>query len=202
DNLNVFGNGQVSFTFGAALSSGAAYAVSILTQPTNPSQTCAVANGAGNATGNVTTVQVVCPQPTFTIGGTVVGLVDGPGNTVELLNNGGDNIFVTGNNTTFTFPTTVTNDGRYDVSVLAEPTSQPQACNLYGYTGVANANVSNVIVDCQHNDWAMMSGFEDTTHYGTFTIPAKPPAVSNNTPGGREYAATWTDNSGRKWLFG
>src|SRR5262249_4448027 len=58
DNLNVFGNGQVSFTFGAALSSGAAYAVSILTQPTNPSQTCAVANGAGNATGNVTTVQV------------------------------------------------------------------------------------------------------------------------------------------------
>src|ERR1700740_2899467 len=120
--------GAASFTFATALSSGASYAVTILTQPSTPGQTCAVTNGSGTATGNVTTVQIVCPQPTFTIGGTVVGLINGPGDTVEVLNNGGDNTLVTGNNTAFTFPTTVTNNGRFDVSILAEPTSQPQPC--------------------------------------------------------------------------
>jgi N-acetylneuraminic acid mutarotase len=205
DNLTIASGGTTgaaNFTFATNLSSGAAYAVTILTQPSGPGQTCSVTNGSGKATGNVSTVQIVCPQPTFTIGGTVVGLVDGAGNTVEVLNNGGDNTLVTGNNTAFSFPTTVTNNGRYDVSILAEPTSQPQACNLFFYTGVAKADVSSVIVDCQHNDWTWINGPNSTTHYGAFAIPPKPPLRSANVPGGREYAATWTDSGGRKWLFG
>jgi hypothetical protein len=205
DNLTVAAagtTGAATFTFATTLSSGASYSVTILTQPSNPGQTCAVTNASGKATGNVTTVQIVCPQPTFTIGGTVVGLVNGAGDTLELLNNGGDNILVTGNNTTFTFPTTVTNNGRYDVSMLFEPTSQPQPCNLFFYTGVAKADVSSVIVDCQHNDWTWMDGPDSNTNYGTFSVPPKPPAQSANAPGGREYAATWTDSLGRKWLFG
>jgi hypothetical protein len=132
----------------------------------------------------------------------VVGLVNGLGDTLELLNNGGDNILVTGNNTAFTFPTTVTNNGRYDVSSLFGPTSQPQPCTLFFYTGVATANVSSVLVDCQHNDWAWQSGPDSANKYGTFSVPPKPPARSTNTPGGREYAATWTDSAGRRWLFG
>jgi len=205
DDLTVTASGTTgaaNFTFATALSSGVAYTVKILTQPSKPGQTCAITNGSGAATGNVTTVQIVCPQPTFTIGGTVVGLVDGPGNTVEVLNNGGDNTFVTGNNTSFSFPSTVSNNGRYDVSILAEPTSQPQVCNLFFYTGVAKADVSSVIVDCQHNDWTWMAGPDSATNYGSFSIPPRPPARSTNAPGGREYAATWTDSSGNKWLFG
>jgi hypothetical protein len=203
DNLTVSGTGSASFTFATPLSAGAAYAVTILTQPSNPGQTCSVTNGSGTIAGNVNNVQVVCPQPTFTIGGTLVGLVNGPGNTVELLNNGGDNIFVTGNNTTFTFPTQVTNGGAYDVTVFAGPTSQPQGCWLFFYKGIAIANVSSVIVDCQHNDWTWIAGPNSSGNFGKISLPPPtPPALDTNTPGGREYAATWTDSSGRKWLYG
>jgi hypothetical protein len=203
DNLSVTGTGSVNFTFATPLSSAAAYAVTILTQPSNPGQTCSVTNPSGTATGSINTVQVVCPQPTYSIGGELIGLVNGPGDTVELLNNGGDNIFVTGNNTTFTFPTQVTSGGAYDVSAFAGPTSQPQPCFLFFYRGVALANVSTVVVDCQHNDWAWMSGPDTAGNYGTATLPPPaPPAQSTNTPGGREYGASWKDSSGRKWLFG
>src|SRR5205085_1109046 len=36
-----------SFTFGAPVASGAPYSVAVKTQPTNPWQTCTVANGTG-----------------------------------------------------------------------------------------------------------------------------------------------------------
>src|ERR1700733_7488626 len=45
NNLPVTANG--SFTFTTAIDSGAAYAVTVLTQPSNPAQTCTVANGNG-----------------------------------------------------------------------------------------------------------------------------------------------------------
>ncbi len=50
-----------AFTFTTALASGAAYAVTIKTQPSGgASQSCTVANGSGTATANVTTVTVTC----------------------------------------------------------------------------------------------------------------------------------------------
>ena len=203
DNLAVGGTGSVNFTFATPLAGGASYSVTILTQPSNPGQTCSVSNGSGTATGNVTAVQVVCPQSGFTIGGTLVGLVNGTGDTIELLNNGGDNIFVTGNNTNFTFPTPVTNGGAYDVTGFVGPTSQPQACWLFFYKGVATANVSSVVVDCQHNDWTWIDGPNTADNYGGNSLPPPaPPAPDPNSPGGRNFAASWTDSSGRLWLFG
>jgi hypothetical protein len=60
DDLTVSTDG--AFTFLTALGSGAAYAVSVGTQPAN--QTCAVANGAGiTATADVTNVSVTCTTP-------------------------------------------------------------------------------------------------------------------------------------------
>src|SRR6202011_1288751 len=50
DNLTVTSGGTTgaaSFTFATVLSSGASYAVTILTQPTSPGQTCAATNGSG-----------------------------------------------------------------------------------------------------------------------------------------------------------
>jgi hypothetical protein len=203
DPLTVTGTGMVNFTFPTPLSSGVQYAVTVGTQPTNPGQTCTVSNGSGTANSNINTVQVLCPQPTFTIGGTVVGLVSGPGDTVELQNNGGDNIFVTGNNQSFTFPTPVTNNGAYNVSMFFGPASQPQICWLFYYTGVAKANVSDVLVDCQHNDWTWMAGPQTSNQFGALTLPPpSAPATNTNTPGGREYPATWSGPGGRKWLFG
>jgi hypothetical protein len=203
DNLSVSGTGSVNFIFATPLAGGAAYSVTILKQPSNPGQTCSVSNGAGTANGNVTTVQIVCPVSGFTIGGSLVGLVNGPGDTVELMNNGGDNILVTGNNTNFTFPTLVTAGGAFDVGVFVGPTSQPQGCWIFNYLGVANANISNVIVDCQHNDWTWIDGPNTSGHFGTISLPPPAaPAQDLNVPGGRQFPASWTDSSGRKWIFG
>jgi Kelch motif protein len=211
--LPVTGTGAVNFTFAAPAPANSMYAVSVVTQPTNPSQTCSVTNGTGTATGSVNTVQVVCTAPEWTIGGTLVGLVDQtytgtplPGDTVELINNGGDNLLVTGNNQGFNFSTPVTNEGQYNVQVFFQPTSQTQGCTSFYYLGVATANVNTVIIDCQHNDWTWMFGPDTNGSYGptgTAQLPPPPlPSQDTNTPGGREYGMTWSDSAGGKWMFG
>src|SRR5262245_3495264 len=58
-DLAVAANGTFQFTGG--LVSGASYAVTVATQPTNPSQTCAVGAGTGTIPGaNVSNVTVAC----------------------------------------------------------------------------------------------------------------------------------------------
>jgi sugar lactone lactonase YvrE len=52
-----------SFRFHTALESGAAYAVTVKAQPSNPAQTCTVGNGSGTAMGEVTGVTVACSAP-------------------------------------------------------------------------------------------------------------------------------------------
>ncbi len=209
NNLAVSGQANVPFTFPAPVSAGTAYAVTVLTQPSNPAQVCSVVNGSGTANTNVSNVQVICTQPGFKISGSVVGLVEAPGDTLELQDNAGDDLFVTGD-TTFTFPTQVTNGGIYNVNVFLPPTSQVQGCNEFFYTGIAITNVSDVLVDCQHNDWNWLSWYVSATNaantYATVTTPLQPPnepfPPNISTPGGRDFAASWTDNLGRKWLFG
>ena len=57
DNLTLTANG--TFTFATALASGAAYAVTVKTNPA--SQTCAVSSGTGTiGSANVTNVAVTC----------------------------------------------------------------------------------------------------------------------------------------------
>jgi len=59
DNLAVTANGN--FTFAMPLFDGVPYAVSVFAQPSNPAQTCAVANGTGTVNGaNVNDVAVTC----------------------------------------------------------------------------------------------------------------------------------------------
>jgi hypothetical protein len=196
DKLSITGNG--TFTFKTPIGTGSTYAVSILTQPSGPAQTCAIVNGSGTVSGNVTSVQVNCPAVTSSIGGSVVGLL-GNGGGFELQDNAGDNLLITGNGK-FTFATAVANGGGYNVSVFIQPTTQTQPCLVFNGSGVATSNVTNVIVDCGHNDWTWMKGAGTGNQYGTDTLP--PPVPNTNTPGGRDSAATWTDASGNFWLFG
>ena len=200
DNLSLTTNG--TFTFPTPLTAGTQYTVTILTQPTTPAVVCTVVNGTGTANVNITNIQITCPQAKNTVGGQLIGLVPGPGDTVELQNNAGDNLFITGDNQTFTFATEVTSGGIYNVSVFLEPTSQPQPCNIFNGSGLSTANVTNVLIDCQHNDWAWIFGPTIVNQYATLHI-AEPPVFPNtNNPGGRDFGVTWTDNAGRKWLFG
>ena len=208
DNLSVTGTGTVPFTFATPLSVGATYAVTISTAPASPAQTCTINNGTGTVNGPVTNIDIVCPQPKYSISGTLIGLVDAPGppaNSVELKDNAGDDFIVTGNNSFFTLPTQITTGGTYSVTVFREPFSQPQPCNIFNANGLVTANVSNVQVDCQHNDWAWISpdSTNQANQYATVSLP--PPFPDLNTPGARNYPMTWTDNQlpfGRKWMFG
>jgi alpha-tubulin suppressor-like RCC1 family protein len=141
-NLTVNASGV--FTFTSPIGSGAAYAVTVATQPAG--QTCSVANGAGTATANVTAVAVTCaalPPVTRTIGGTVSGL--GAGTNVVLQNNGGGNLTVNANGS-FTFASPIGNGAAYAVTVATQPAGQ--TCSVANGSGLAAANVTNVAVTC------------------------------------------------------
>ena len=88
DDLSVSANG--SFTFATALVSGAAYAVTVKTNPSG--QSCTVSSGSGTVgSANVTNVAVSCSNAaSYTVGGTVSGL----SGTVVLQDNGGDDLSV------------------------------------------------------------------------------------------------------------
>lgn len=148
-NLTVNANG--GFTFPGTIASGATYDVSVLTQPSNPAQSCSVTNGSGRANANVNNVQVSCSTATFTIGGTVSGLA---GTGLVLQDNLKDNLtIITNGNFTFAMP--VNAGTAYSVTVLNQPSNPAQNCSVTGGSGNANANVTDVVVTCTTNAYTI-----------------------------------------------
>src|SRR5262249_51867313 len=119
DNLAVSANG--AFSFSTSLTSGATYSVTVLTQPTNPSQTCTVTGGGSGTVGgtNVTNVSISCTTNSFTVGGTISG-ANGTGLTLKL--NGTTNLILGGNGT-FAFGA-ILDGSPYSVAVLTPPIDQ------------------------------------------------------------------------------
>ncbi|RZJ06739.1 MAG: hypothetical protein EOO54_24165, partial [Haliea sp.] len=150
DTLVLTTNG--GFTFAQPLAQGAAYSVVVFDQ--SASQNCSVANASGNAGADVDSVRVNCtavvavappppPPPTYTVGGTVTGLVSG--HSVTLLNNGTDSRVVSANGT-FTFATSLLNAAAYSVTVAQSPRHD---CVVTGGAGfIAAAPVTTVDVAC------------------------------------------------------
>ena len=146
DSLTITVNG--SFTFKTTIITGGSYAVTVQTQPSNPTQTCGVTAGSGsNVSANVSSVVVACTTNpvTATIGGTVSGLV--ANSSVILQNNGGDSLTVTANGP-FVFKTPVTGADIYAVTVVTQPVNPNQICTVTSGSGTAAANVTNVAVNC------------------------------------------------------
>jgi hypothetical protein len=135
-----------SFTFMTPIASGSTYSVTVKTQPTAPSQTCTAAKASGPITNAaITSVAVTCVTNTYSIGGTVSGLV---GTGLVLQDNAADNLSITGNGS-FTFATAVASGAGYSVSVLAQPGSPAQVCTVgSGAAIVTNAMITNVAVTC------------------------------------------------------
>ena len=144
-NLPVNPN-ATAFTFTTQLASGAAYAATVLTQPTGPSQTCTVANGSGTvASANITNISISCTTNSFTVGGTVSGLT---GTGLVLRNNGGNDLTINASGP-FTFSIPILSGAFYAVTVLTQPTGQVQSCNVASGSGtVGAANVTSVGVFC------------------------------------------------------
>jgi large repetitive protein len=144
DDLAISADGE--FSFPSPIASGAPYNVTVLTQPSGPSQSCTVANGSGTVgAADVTNVAVTCATGTFVIGGTISGLA---GSGLVLRNNGGDDLSINGNGT-FQFASALASGGTYNVTVKTHPTSPQQSCTVSNGSGtVSNASVMNIAVAC------------------------------------------------------
>jgi YVTN family beta-propeller protein len=145
NNLAVPGNG--AFTFPTMIASGTGYGVTVLTQPSNPSQTCTVGSGSGTVgSANVTNVAVSCSTNTYAVGGNVSGL---SGSGLVLEDNGGDDLTINSSGG-FTFPKLLASATAYSVTVKTQPSAVPaQSCVVSGGGGtVTNAAVTTVSITC------------------------------------------------------
>jgi N-acetylneuraminic acid mutarotase len=147
DNLGISTNGTATFT--ASLASGAAYTVTVGTQPAG--ETCTVMNGAGTvASANVTAPAVNCTPnstPQYTVTVNVSGFAAGP--TMVLQLDGISQLAITGNGSA-SFSTLLGTGENYVVTVLTPPAAPPtQTCTIANGSGtIGTANITNVNVTC------------------------------------------------------
>ena len=145
-----------TYSFGS-FTSGTSYNITVRQQPV--SQTCTVTSGEGSLSDN-TTIAVACSSESYTISGTVVGMLSGQ--SVTLQNNSGDNLTVS-DNTSFTFTTKVASGQTYVVTVKTQPTGQTCTPNLN--SGVVSDNVSDVSIICSYTVYTVsgnVSGLSGT----------------------------------------
>jgi uncharacterized repeat protein (TIGR03803 family) len=141
NDLSLSTNG--SFQFTSAIANGAAYNVTVKTQP--GAQQCLVASGSGTVgTSNVTSVQITCKTLTFTVGGTLTGL--GSGGSLDLKNNGSDTLHLSADGA-FSFATAIASGSTFDVQITTQTAGQ--RCTITGGSGtVTNQNVQSIAVRC------------------------------------------------------
>ncbi len=141
-DMQAAGNGP--YTLPTSVAYGTDYHI---TTATAAGQTCRFADGntflrATMPAANVTNANLICTPATYSIGGTVTGLV---GQANVILQNGSDSISVY--NGSYTFATSLPYGGTY-AATLTSPAGQ--TCGFSGqYMGtVGAANVTNIAVAC------------------------------------------------------
>jgi N-acetylneuraminic acid mutarotase len=190
DSLPVSADG--AFTFATLIDRGFPYAVTVLVQPSNPAQTCAVtANGSGVASANVTNVRVACI--TFPIT---------PGFNLWTWVSGSDTGNQEGSYGTLGTPA-LSNAPWSRSGGLSWKDSSGNFWLFGGFVIDPQEDVGEDINDLwkfSGTEWTWMSGSNlpgQNGVYGTQGI-----ASPANLPGARDSGATWTDASGNLWLFG
>jgi len=124
------------------------YTLTVVAQPTLPTQTCTVANGTGTTlNANVTNVQISCAPQGYAVTGNVFGLA-GQGLTLQI--NGTNNLAVTQNGTgAASFPTPIPTGTAFAVTVATQPSAPAQSCTVSNAQGtISNANITNLQVLC------------------------------------------------------
>lgn len=147
DDLTITADGP--FTFATSVAHGGAYHVTVASQPEG--QVCTASGNTGVATGNVTSVSVVCSADSYGVGGTVSGL--SAGETVVLHNNGGDDLPVDADGP-FAFSTPVAVGASYDVTVAVQPFGKLCAV-AQGAGEIGSADVDDVAVTCTAASYAI-----------------------------------------------
>ena len=133
---------------------------------------------------------------TYTIGGTISGLT---GSGLVLQNNGGNDLSVDPNSTSFTFTTAIASGTAYSVTVLTQPGTPSQSCSVVNGSGTASANVSNIAINCTPRT-ELISRSTDDSVFGTY-YDSESPVI---TPDGRyvafvSYAANLASASNSNW---
>jgi large repetitive protein len=148
ESLPVSANG--AFVFLGSQVSGGGYAVTITSQPTSPTQLCAIFGGTGTiGSSNVTSITVNCTL-SYTVGGGVTGL---SGSGLVLENNSADDLLISGNGG-FAFATPLPSGANYAVTVSAQPTTPWQTCLVSAGAGpISNADITNVALACTTNSY-------------------------------------------------
>ena len=149
-----------TYSFGS-FAGGTSYNITVRQQPVN--QTCTVTDGEGTLTASTTVVVTCSSSASYTISGTVVGMLSGL--SVTLQNNSGDDLTVS-DNTSFSFSTKVASGGTYLVTVKTQPTGQTCTPNLN--SGVVSDNVSDVSIICSYTVYTVSGSVSGLT--GTLVL--------------------------------
>jgi N-acetylneuraminic acid mutarotase len=180
NNLQIGANG--AFTFTAAITGGGAYNVTVLTQPSNPVQYCAVTNGTGTANANVTNVQVSCLKEWTWINGS------------EFRNQAG-----TYGTQGIAAPTNIPG-GKNGAAAWTDAAGSFWLLGGYGAAADGSLAYLNDMWKYSAGEWTWVGGSQGTNPYGTYGTKGTP--APGNFPGGRNNAIAWTDSAGTFWLFG
>lgn len=166
-----------SFTFSKAVAAGATYSVAIPTSPDN--YDCSVTNGNSTVNNsNISDVAVTCTKQSFSISGTITGLIN---NGLQLSLNDGTPIDISGGRTSFDFNTKLLNKDGYQVDIVQQP-GNSQLCAIDNASGtVSGQDVDNIAVRC--NSWLPTStvlipeyepepgpGSNKEKHFGAFDM--------------------------------
>lgn len=150
DRLTIVANGP--FNFQGLVPSGSTYNIVITTQPVG--QTCVLAGGSGVVAAMVSSVSISCTTNTFSIGGSVSGLM--PPFTLSLVNNQNETLELAADGA-FTFSQKISYGASYSVTVGAEPAGQ--SCVIIAGSGSVTETITTVQVECSPNvDFVEIAG--------------------------------------------
>jgi len=159
DDLTISANG--SFSFPSTLIHAEGYDVSVLTQPSNPDQTCLVSHASGVIVySNISNISIVCTTTQYTVQGTVSGLISSGG---LILYNNGDGLKISGNGN-FNFSTPLDHLSDFSITIRTQPSSADQICVIANPTGKVTP-LTNIDVTCTsipHTVGGTVSGFNET----------------------------------------
>jgi 6-phosphogluconolactonase len=183
-----------AFTFGTGLVNGAAYAVTVQTQPTNPNQICVVTNGSGTmGTGNVTNVAVACAN-IYSVRGTVTGFADRgllERSGLVLQSNLGKLAAFAVGNPAFDF-SGFASGAPYAVTVKTQPSLAGNCVVINGAGVMGTADVTNVLVECAwptgHYAYAANAGENTISAYSVYSSGALIPIGTQVGTGTSPYA--------------
>jgi formylglycine-generating enzyme required for sulfatase activity len=193
------------FTFTSTVLSQQPYAVTVLTQPQSPWQTCLTSSSAGTADDHdITNVGISCTTKTYAVGGSISGLSSTAGITLTLINNANSStlattLFHNGDSPSFTVSSSVS----FSLTTT-QPTVPWQTCSISHSTDtVTGTAISDVNITCTTNTYQVrgtVTGLEGSglqLHNGsdTLTVVSETPAFTFPTlvASSSTYAVTVTD---------